>query len=111
MAATTAAKKDSDRSVAVIEAVARQLLPLVLERIGSWVRDVRAVTVQCGDLQRTALTSSADDDRDTRLNRLWDVAINEGRLFGIRLDGLWMHVGTPEALVEAERWIESEDVA
>jgi MurNAc alpha-1-phosphate uridylyltransferase len=45
------------------------------------------------------------------INRLWDVAINEGRLFGIRLDGLWMHVGTPEALVEAERWIESEDVA
>ncbi len=38
-------------------------------------------------------------------------AIDNGRLFGIRLDGLWMHVGTPEALVEAERWIESEDVA
>lgn len=45
------------------------------------------------------------------LNRLWDRAIEEGRLYGIRLDGLWMHVGTPEALIEAERWIESEDVA
>ncbi|WP_072372887.1 nucleotidyltransferase family protein [Hyphomicrobium sp. NDB2Meth4] len=45
------------------------------------------------------------------MNRLWDRAIDNGRLFGIRLDGLWMHVGTPEALVEAERWIESEDVA
>jgi len=45
------------------------------------------------------------------MNRLWDTAIDKGRLFGIRLDGLWMHVGTPEALVEAERWIESEDVA
>jgi MurNAc alpha-1-phosphate uridylyltransferase len=45
------------------------------------------------------------------INRLWDAAIDSGRLFGIRLDGLWMHVGTPEALVEAERWIESEDVA
>lgn len=44
------------------------------------------------------------------MNRLWDKAIDTGRLFGIRLDGLWMHVGTPEALVEAERWIESEDV-
>ena len=44
------------------------------------------------------------------MNRLWDRAIDNGRLFGIRLDGLWMHVGTPEALVEAERWIESEDV-
>jgi MurNAc alpha-1-phosphate uridylyltransferase len=45
------------------------------------------------------------------LNRVWDKAIEKGRLYGIRLDGLWMHVGTPEALKEAERWIESEDVA
>jgi MurNAc alpha-1-phosphate uridylyltransferase len=45
------------------------------------------------------------------INALWDAAIDNGRLFGIRLDGLWMHVGTPEALIEAERWIESEDVA
>ena len=45
------------------------------------------------------------------LNKLWDEAIDKGRLFGIRLEGLWMHVGTPEALTEAERWIESEDVA
>ncbi len=45
------------------------------------------------------------------LNAPWDAAIEKGRLFGIRLDGLWMHVGTPEALIEAERWIESEDVA
>ena len=44
------------------------------------------------------------------LNRLWDKAIDSGRLYGIRLDGLWMHVGTPEALVEAERWIEREDI-
>ncbi|MGI9403803.1 MAG: nucleotidyltransferase family protein [Hyphomicrobium sp.] len=45
------------------------------------------------------------------LNQLWDTAIENGRLYGVRLDGLWMHVGTPEALKEAERWIESEDVA
>lgn len=45
------------------------------------------------------------------LNRPWNEAIDKGRLYGIRLDGLWMHVGTPEALKEAERWIESEDVA
>lgn len=45
------------------------------------------------------------------LNKLWDEAIDKGRLFGVRLEGLWMHVGTPEALTEAERWIESEDVA
>lgn len=35
-------------------------------------------------------------------NRLWDIAIAENRLFGIRLDGKWMHIGTPEARDEAE---------
>ena len=39
------------------------------------------------------------------LNRLFDGAMAEGRLFGTRLEGTWMHVGTPEALeaVEAAR--------
>lgn len=39
------------------------------------------------------------------LNKLWDRAIDSGRLFGVRLDGTWMHIGTPEALTEAERWV------
>ena len=37
------------------------------------------------------------------LNRLWDRAMDTGRLHGLRLDGLWMHVGSPAALKEAER--------
>lgn len=37
------------------------------------------------------------------LNLLWDRAIEAGRLYGLRLDGLWMHVGTPDALARAER--------
>lgn len=37
------------------------------------------------------------------LNRIFDDAAAAGRLFGLRLDGLFMHVGTPEALDEAER--------
>ena len=41
------------------------------------------------------------------LNTPWDRAIERGRLYGLRLDGLWMHVGTPEALAEAERWIDA----
>jgi N-acetyl-alpha-D-muramate 1-phosphate uridylyltransferase len=36
------------------------------------------------------------------LNRLFDVAASSGRLYGHRLDGLWMHVGTPDAIGEAE---------
>jgi MurNAc alpha-1-phosphate uridylyltransferase len=42
------------------------------------------------------------------LNSLWDEALARGRLYGLRLDGHWMHVGTPEALAEAESWFESE---
>ncbi len=44
------------------------------------------------------------------LNSLWDRAIAAGRLHGLRLDGLWMHVGTPEALAEAERRIASGEM-
>ena len=36
------------------------------------------------------------------LNRVWDRAIARKRVYGIRLDGIWMHVGTPDALTEAE---------
>ena len=36
------------------------------------------------------------------LNLLFNRAIERGTLFGIRLEGLWMHVGTPEAVEEAE---------
>jgi MurNAc alpha-1-phosphate uridylyltransferase len=39
------------------------------------------------------------------LLQLWEQAIERGRLFGMRLDGVWMHVGTPEALKEAESFL------
>ena len=39
------------------------------------------------------------------LNRLFAKASEAGRLFGLRLDGLWMHVGTPEAIALAEEAI------
>jgi len=44
----------------------------------------------------------ADTPEIFSLNRLFDRAIARGRLFGLRLDGLFMHVGTPEAVAEAE---------
>lgn len=37
------------------------------------------------------------------LNRLWDEAIEARRLYGIRQDGQWMHLGSPAALREAEQ--------
>jgi MurNAc alpha-1-phosphate uridylyltransferase len=36
------------------------------------------------------------------LNLLFDGAIEKERLFGMRMDGIWLHVGTPEAIREAE---------
>ncbi len=39
------------------------------------------------------------------LNRLFRRAAEAGRLFGQRMEGVWMHVGTPEAIAEAEEAI------
>ncbi|MBV8754284.1 MAG: nucleotidyltransferase family protein [Hyphomicrobiales bacterium] len=36
------------------------------------------------------------------LTRLFDRAEAQGHLYGLRLEGLWMHVGTPAAIAEAE---------
>ncbi len=36
------------------------------------------------------------------LTRLFDRAVDSERLFGLRLEGLWMHVGTPDAIGKAE---------
>ncbi len=38
-------------------------------------------------------------------NRVWDVAIEKKRLYGIRLDGVWIHVGTPDAVKDAEDFL------
>src|ERR671939_1934045 len=41
------------------------------------------------------------------LNRLFDRAIEAGRLHGLRLDGEWLHVGTPESIKAADARIAS----
>jgi N-acetyl-alpha-D-muramate 1-phosphate uridylyltransferase len=41
------------------------------------------------------------------LNLLFDRAIATGRLFGMRLDGQWLHVGTPEAIRAAEERVKA----
>jgi MurNAc alpha-1-phosphate uridylyltransferase len=37
------------------------------------------------------------------LTDIFDRVGEQGRLFGLRLDGVWMHVGTPDAIAAAER--------
>jgi MurNAc alpha-1-phosphate uridylyltransferase len=39
------------------------------------------------------------------INPLWDRAIEKGRLFGMRLDGVWMHIDNPEAIRQAEAYL------
>lgn len=45
---------------------------------------------------------AAAPDGAFSLNRLWDTAAANGKLYGVVMDGLWMHVGTPEAVAEAD---------
>jgi len=42
---------------------------------------------------------------DFSVNPLWDRAIARGRLYGMRLEGVWMHVGTPDALAQTEEYL------
>lgn len=41
------------------------------------------------------------------LTRLFERAAEAGRLHGLRLEGLWMHVGTPDAIAAAEAAIKA----
>lgn len=41
------------------------------------------------------------------LNLLWDRAIAAHRIYGLTLDGVWMHVGDPVALDQAEKRLAS----
>lgn len=38
-------------------------------------------------------------------NLIWDRLMEGGRLYGQRMSGIWMHVGTPEDLASAEEFI------
>jgi N-acetyl-alpha-D-muramate 1-phosphate uridylyltransferase len=45
----------------------------------------------------------ADESAEVfRLAPFFFEAARKGRLYGVRLDGLWLHVGRPEAIAEAE---------
>lgn len=41
------------------------------------------------------------------LTMLFERAAEAGRLHGLRLEGLWMHVGTPDAIAAAEAAIKA----
>jgi MurNAc alpha-1-phosphate uridylyltransferase len=45
------------------------------------------------------------------LNVVWSRAIAAGRAYGLRMEGTWMHVGTPDALALAEQQLAREILA
>ena len=40
------------------------------------------------------------------INPLWNKAIAKGRLFGQRLDGVWMHIDRPDAVTASEEYLD-----
>ena len=48
------------------------------------------------------LFAAAPETPRFSMNVLFDAAMREGRLFGLMHDGPWLHVGTPQAIAEAE---------
>ncbi|WP_038035801.1 nucleotidyltransferase family protein [Thermopetrobacter sp. TC1] len=61
------------------------------------------------------LFAQAPDAPAFSMNVLFDVALARGRMYGLLHDGLWLHVGTPEAIAGAEaalaRWNRTEQTA
>lgn len=56
-------------------------------------------------IMRKADFAGRADGEIFSLNALWNASLATGRLHGLVLDGLWLHVGTPEAIGAAERAI------
>ncbi|AVO47764.1 nucleotidyltransferase family protein [Phreatobacter cathodiphilus] len=54
-------------------------------------------------IMRKADFAGRADGEIFSLNALWNASLAKGRLRGLVLDGLWLHVGTPDAIGEAER--------
>ena len=58
--------------------------------------------IYCGCYLVSPRVFDSAPDGPFSMNVLWNKAMAEGRLFGLVHDGLWLHVGTPEAIKEAE---------
>jgi MurNAc alpha-1-phosphate uridylyltransferase len=64
-------------------------------------RDIAPFVYAGAAILRPELFKNAPDGAFS-LTTLFHRAEAEGRLHGLRLEGVWMHVGTPEAIKEAE---------
>ena len=64
-------------------------------------REVAPFVYAGAAILRPALFADAPEGAFS-LTALFDRAAEAGRLHGLRLEGVWMHVGTPEAIKDAE---------
>lgn len=53
---------------------------------------------------------AGEPERPFSANLLWDKAAKVGTLYGVVLDGFWLHVGDPDALLEANARMKREAV-
>lgn len=74
-----------------------------LQRRGE--RDVAPFVYAGIGIIKPELFAAAPEGTAFRLAPYFFEAADQGRLFGQRLDGQWLHVGTPSAIVEAEETI------
>ncbi len=51
------------------------------------------------------LFAEAPESGKYSINPLWDRAIAKGRMFGQRLDGVWMHIDRPDAIAASEAFL------
>lgn len=70
-----------------------------LARVGE--RDMSPFIYAGGAIIKPSVFDGMKPERFS-LNRVFDAAIESDRLFGVRLDGLWLTVGTPGSIPEAE---------
>ncbi len=73
-------------------------------------RDVAPFVYAGAAILRPELFKDAPDGAFS-LTMLFDRAAAAGRLHGLRMEGVWMHVGTPEAIKEAEAAIAASSAA
>lgn len=71
-------------------------------RLSRRIQGQTAPFVYAGVAIMKASSFAATPDAAFSLNLVFDRAIAAGRLFGIALEGEWLHVGTPEAIGAAE---------
>ncbi|MEE9374884.1 MAG: nucleotidyltransferase family protein [Rhizobiaceae bacterium] len=65
-------------------------------------KEKAAPTIYAGAIIAKSQCFHAIEQKKFSLNPMFDRAISEKRLYGVVLDGLWLHVGTPAAIGEAE---------